>query len=255
MGFSLVADSPNVHNHQEESHDGDIIIDSALEISNPEFASLGGEYLDWMDPEIDFLDNLQIDLADFMNPQTKKQYLPSGSLSLLDHSTPSRDPIVEAQHAISSPILSIPPLPTSTVRSLIQRPKLRTGEQRITNLILHTLKSYPLMMLGQSALPPFIHPHLISSDVGKTMEPLTNCSSLVHMISNRVHRNRKLFWKNVRSECERMCQEVRTLSLRCFQKETHRVSVSEIKQMGTTCCYASPFHLHSHKVGRRRDRR
>ena len=39
------------------------------------------------------------------------------------------------------------------------------------------------------------------------MEPLTNCMSLVHMLSSRIHGSRKLFWKNVRMECERLHAE------------------------------------------------
>ena len=125
------------------------------------------------------------------------------------HSTPSTDQTVQVQ-AISSPNVSIPTLPTSTLRSLIQRPKMKTGAQRIANLILHTLKSYPLMILRHNTLPPFIHPRSISSDVKNNhMEPLTNCISLVHMISSGVQGSRKLFWKNVRLECERLCEEVR----------------------------------------------
>lgn len=206
MAPSLVADSPSIEYRQEASNDGGgIILDSALVISDPEFVNIGGEHLDWDDPDIDF--------ADFLNPQTNDetfQYPSSGSLSLVRHSTPSTDQTVQVQQAISSPNVSIPTLPTSTVRSLIQRPKMKTGAQRIANLILHTLKSYPLMMLRHKTLPPFIHPRLISSDVENNhMEPLTNCISLVHMISSGVQGSRKLFWKNVRLECERLCEEVR----------------------------------------------
>jgi hypothetical protein len=205
MAPSLLADSPSVENRQEASNDGDIILDSALVISDPEFANLGGEYFDWDDPDIDF--------ADFLDPQTNDetvQYPSLGSSSLVRHSTPSTDQTVQVQQAISSPNVSIPTLPTYTLRSLIQRPKLKTEAQRSANLMLHTLKSYPLMMLRHNTLPPFIHPRLISSDVENNhMEPLTNCIILVHMISSGFQGSRKLFWKNVRLECERLCEEVR----------------------------------------------
>ncbi|KAL9091287.1 MAG: hypothetical protein Q9165_004921 [Trypethelium subeluteriae] len=118
--------------------------------------------------------------------------------------------MVQAQQAISSPNVSIPTAPSSSVRSLIQRSRTQTGAQRIVALIYHTLKSYPLMMLRHNALPPFIHPRLISSSVDNDyMEPLTNCISLVHMIGSGVQGSRKLFWRNVRLECERFCEEVR----------------------------------------------
>lgn len=205
MAPSLVAYSPSIEYRQEASNDGGTILDSALVISDPEFANIGGDHLDWDDPNIDF--------ANFLNPQTNDetvQYPSSGSLSFVRHSTPSTDQTVQVQQAIYSLNVPIPTLPTSTVRSLIQRPKVKTGAQRIANLILHTLKSYPLMMLRHNTLPPFIHPRLISSDVENNhMEPITTCISLVHMISSGVQGSRKLFWKNVRLECERLCEEVR----------------------------------------------
>lgn len=182
-----------------------MILDSALVISDPEFANLGEEYLDWNDPDIDF--------ADFLNAQTNDeivQHPSSESSSLNRRSTSSTDQIVQIQQAISSSNASMPTPPSNTVRSLTQRPKIKTGAQKIANLMLHTLKSYPLMMLRYNTLPPFVHPSLMSSDVENShMEPLTNCISLVHMISSPVHGSRKLFWKNVRLECERLREEVR----------------------------------------------
>ncbi|KAK3686798.1 hypothetical protein LTR37_019431 [Vermiconidia calcicola] len=64
-------------------------------------------------------------------------------------------------------------------------------------------------MLQQNDLPPFIHPSLVSSDPGNhDMEPLTNCMSLILMIRGGVRGNRKLFWRNVRQDCERLCAEL-----------------------------------------------
>jgi hypothetical protein len=69
------------------------------------------------------------------------------------------------------------------------------------------LKSYVLKMLRHNSLPPFIHPYLVSAELA--MEPLDNCINLVHMISGEMKGGRKLFWRNVRMECERLCAEVR----------------------------------------------
>ncbi|KAJ5316801.1 hypothetical protein N7508_001309 [Penicillium antarcticum] len=44
------------------------------------------------------------------------------------------------------------------------------------------------------------------------METLDNCITLVHMISSGSRGSRKLFWKNVRMECERLCSEAWKLS-------------------------------------------
>jgi hypothetical protein len=200
-----VADSSSVKNRQEAGNEGDMIIDSALVISDPEFANLGGEYLDWNDSDVDF--------ADLLNPQTNDetvQYPSSGSSSLVRHLTPSTNQTVQVQYAFSSPNILMPTLPIHHLRSLVQRPKMKAGAQRTANLMLHTLKSYPLMMLRHNSLPPFIHPHLISSNAENNhMEPLTNCISLVHMISSGVQGSRKLFWRNVGVECERLREEVR----------------------------------------------
>lgn len=205
---SLVADPPIIENRLEPSNDGDTILDSSLVISDPEFANFGEAYpyLGWDYPPIDF--------AEFLNPQTNDdetvQYPSSTSSSLVHNSTPSTDQSVQVQQAISSHNVSIPPVPTQTLRSLIQRPKMETGAQRTANLVLHMLKSYPLMMLRGNTLPPFIHPRSITSDIENNhLEPLTNCISLVHMISSRAQGSRKLFWKTVRLECERLYEEVR----------------------------------------------
>lgn len=67
------------------------------------------------------------------------------------------------------------------------------------------------MMLRHKSLPPFIHSSLVSFDGDNEnahMESLTNCISLVHMISSGVQRSRKLFWENVGLECERISEEV-----------------------------------------------
>jgi hypothetical protein len=202
----LVADPLNVEYRQEASNNDDIIPDGAPVVSDPDIANIGGESLDWNDLDMNF--------ANFLDSQINDktvQYPSSGSLSsLVRHSQPSIYQTVQIQEAILSPKVWIPPLPTPNIRSLIQRPKIGTGSQKIANLILHTLKSYPLMMLRYNTLPPFIHPGLISSDVEDNhMEPLTNCINLVQMISGGVQGSRKLFWKNVRLECERLYEEVR----------------------------------------------
>ncbi|KAF2801434.1 uncharacterized protein BDZ99DRAFT_553252 [Mytilinidion resinicola] len=205
---SLVANSPGGGNRQEASKDGDMILDSALVISESEFPSIPGDYLDWGAPEIDF--------DDFLNAETSDetvQHPSSRSSFIVRHSTTPTRQLFQVQQASSSLNASIPRSPTFAVRSLIQRPKMTTGTQRIGNLILHTLKSYPLMMLRHNILPPFIHPRITSSDSEDNyMEPLTNCISLVHMISSGVQGSRKLFWKNVRLECERLHEEHLTLN-------------------------------------------
>jgi hypothetical protein len=192
---SFLAHFPGFENRQEASDDGVIGHDSAPLISNLEFANIGEKHPDW--------DDLGIDFVDFLNTQTNDemvQCLP----------TPSTDYAAQVQHALVPLSISIPSVPTCNVRSLIHRPNMNTGTSRTVNLILHTLKSYPLMIQRHNTLPPFIHPRLVSPEVeNNAMEPLTNCINLVHMISHGVHGSRKLFWENVQLECERICIEVR----------------------------------------------
>ena len=198
------ADFPSLELREQATIDDDAIFDSTLVTADPEIANLDAEHFDWNDPGIDF--------AEFLNPEPNDetvQYPSSGPPSLISHSIPSTDQTVLVQQATSSSNVSIPTVPSYTIRSLVHRPRVNTVTQRIANLILRTLKSYPLMMLRHNALPPFIHPKFISSDFkNNQMEPLTNCISLVHMISHGIQGSRKLFWKNVRLECERLCEQV-----------------------------------------------
>ena len=112
-------------------------------------------------------------------------------------------------HGIPIPDLAIPPTLTLAVRSFAQRPKAQSGVQHTANMILSTLKSYSLMMIRHDTLPPFVHPHYMDHDskYGQ-LEPLANCVSLVRIISGGFQAGRKLFWKNVRSECDRIREEV-----------------------------------------------
>lgn len=107
---------------------------------------------------------------------------------------------------------SISPTPSLNVRSMVQRPKMHQGAERAASLIFYTMKSYPLM-LRQNTLPPFIHPSYVSfTDEGATTEPLENCIALILMMANGVKGSRKLFWRNVRIECERICDQNQSLN-------------------------------------------
>ena len=168
-------------------------------------ANLGDDLFNWNDPDLDF--------SEFLNTQTitdNVDFSIAGS-SLVQRAEPPTFGV--SQQFFVSPEFSIPPTPsTYNRRSLVLRTKVKAGAMRAANLILATLKSYPKMMLKEKILPPFIHPHLIPYEGGcDQMEPLTNCISLVHMLSSGMRSSQKLFWKNVRMECERMRAEVRFL--------------------------------------------
>jgi hypothetical protein len=222
-------------------------------ITNLDFANAGNEYFGWHDPDAD--------LTDFFNLEAIPETAQCSSLlspTFIPHSAPTIGQRVQGQQ-IAPPLVSIPMQLTYAARSLIRRTNMELGTQRTASLILHTLKSYPLMMLRNNTMPPFIHPRLISSDVeNNDMEPLNNCISLVHMLGSRVPGSRKLFWKNVRMECERWYEKVRwqavlVLGSRLSDEAKFFFSfftlASRVKQMGTRCCHASSLYLHHRKVG------
>ncbi|KAL8924489.1 MAG: hypothetical protein Q9172_002654 [Xanthocarpia lactea] len=193
---SLVVPHPSSEHGQEVSGNSNLLLDPTFDVSNPDLAHLANEIFD---PNTDF--------ADFLSPQSNDEgawYDPLDSSSV---ARPSSSPTDQVQHlqeaSIRSANLSIQSLSTYSVRSFDHRAQLNTAAQRTSDLILYTLKSYPMMMLRDNSLPPFIHPYLVSGDIeNNDMEPLTNCINLVHMLSSRHHGSRKLFWKNVRMECE-----------------------------------------------------
>ncbi|KAI1455217.1 hypothetical protein F4805DRAFT_459960 [Annulohypoxylon moriforme] len=201
---SLGSDSRDVDtDRQRVVNGGDMMIDSLVPLpEDADFTNLGTDYIEW--------DNANTAFADFLNVQIDDSYFIQPSLG--PDSTPSAGHTTRAQQNLSPPNPSIPRSPSYSVRSLVHRPKMQAGPQRIANLILRTLKSYPLMMLRDNTLPPFIHPGLVSSDIDNVhTEQMTNCMSLTHMISSGVQGSRKLFWKNVRMECERFAEEYLTL--------------------------------------------
>jgi hypothetical protein len=65
-------------------------------------------------------------------------------------------------------------------------------------------------MLRDDGPPPFIHPDSVSDVDNCDMESLSNCFTLMPMLRSRAEGGRKLFWKNVRMECERVFEEVRS---------------------------------------------
>ena len=197
---SIVAEQPNDSEDRGISNEVDVFFNAAFDSLDSCSTVFGrGRF----DPDID--------LASLWNPHTTKD---DASFTSLESRMPTTPLIPQAkpQHKDQQPLyaqdISIPPIPSTTVRSFHRRPKLNSNANRITTLILANLKSYPLMMLRSNTLPPFIHPYLTSANpLIKDMEPLTNCITLVQLLSNQFHSSQKLFWRNVRTECERICSD------------------------------------------------
>jgi len=236
--------SLSLKDRQDASNIASTTLDDALLMPNLESADLDANFLSWNDPDLNFTEFLDAQMS--FEPGEESSQLLS---SLSRHSTPSTGQVFQVHQDFSPHSLSIPRSPTQNVRSLIPRSRTKTGApQRIANLILHTLKSYPLMMLRHNNLPPFIHPGMINSNDDNTqIEPLTNCISLVHMISNGKG-SRKLFWKNVGTECEYLCAEVCVFLVN--EDKEHGQLMDDLayepEEVGAACCLAGPFHLHPH---------
>ena len=110
---------------------------------------------------------------------------------------------------IPDPLLST--VPIYNTRSFIQRPVTRSAAQNTTILMTHILNSYPTMMRDHGSLPPFIQPHSLANvqeHQSKSFEALTTCMSLMQMFGSKTHGSKKLAWRNVRLECERISGEV-----------------------------------------------
>ena len=115
---------------------------------------------------------------------------------------------------------SIPMMPSYTLRSFA-RSRAAARFSPTATLMTHILTSYPRMMYTPSSLPPFIHPYSMkqsSHNHSSAFESLSTCVSLTQMASSQALGARKLFWKNVRLECERLQCEVRRQSSTLLRK-------------------------------------
>ncbi|KAK8025287.1 hypothetical protein PG990_003110 [Apiospora arundinis] len=164
--------------------------------------SLGAATFDWATPkDADVFGSFE---SPTNNAVTQTLALENSTYTYLSSAFQLSQPF-PLPRAVSIPyVFSIPRSPSSNNRSIVRRPKIKTGAQRVASLIYHTLKSYTLMMTRDNSLPPFIHPQMASSDIGS--ESLQNCVSLMQILGSGLHGNRKLFWRNVRLECERLNQ-------------------------------------------------
>lgn len=184
----------------EHSKSTGVTLDSSLNVFNPDFADLG-QCFD-QGPELGELWDLQA-----IDDSSQYQFSDLSSLSYT--STPSEIHMAGLEQGPHSFNALTQPISSTHLRAFDKRTGLNASTQKTAKLIFHTLQSYPLMMLRDKALPPFIHPQSLSIGIeSDEMELLTNCISLVHMLGDNVKGNQKLFWRNVRTECGRICANV-----------------------------------------------
>ncbi|KAL4926818.1 Zn(II)2Cys6 transcription factor domain-containing protein [Aspergillus undulatus] len=187
------------HGH---SHGGsDAVLDNALTLpapaSNPldvevsGFAIEGDDYIDWSNPvpEVNLTD------FDFLNPIPQSGYK---TAHVPNHPFSPEIPT-------STPM---PLAPTLLPRLLVHRPNTTPGGQRTSTLIMHTLKSYLMMLVRDNTPPPFIHLSLVPIPANRNSgvyNPLLTCLKFIQSLKNTLQdKSRRIFWDNVRGECERL---------------------------------------------------
>ena len=184
-------------------------IDDSFNTWDAELDTFGSEDLSW--------DVMGIDPTELLG--TNEQYIyrpstePTASPAVTDCTSLNSATDEVHRRTVSFLSTTVSTMPNYTLRSFLQRPSTNGRASISASLIRRILSSYPMMMMTrQDSFPPFIHPHSLSLEQESTsIEPLTNCMSLLHMAGSRVPGSRKLFWKNVRLECERLCVEVNLL--------------------------------------------
>jgi hypothetical protein len=125
---------------------------------------------------------------------------------------PGSDNVLATTSWYGPAYVPIPRAPTTSIRSFQRHTNYQPRSVHMSHLIIQTLRSYPLMLLRGDALPPYIHPNFISQPIDD-LEPLTTCLSLIHMLRAAPSTaTRRLFWRNVRLECERFLSEYTTMS-------------------------------------------
>ncbi len=161
------------------------------------YGAWGGGAIDW--PSL---------LSSQMNIDGAQYHDSFSPTTIMDSDTPSSDNSSNFYRGMLLPKSQVLRMPTFNKPSIFHRQHTDLATQRVSQLMLQTLKSYPLMMLRQRTPPPFIHPCLLIGNANDDMEPWHNCMSLMHMMHGGVQGSRKLFWRNVRMECERFCEQV-----------------------------------------------
>ncbi|KAH7109300.1 hypothetical protein B0J11DRAFT_238050 [Dendryphion nanum] len=104
----------------------------------------------------------------------------------------------------------IPYMPDFTLRSFEHLFVTDGASKKTSMLIVRLLTSYPAMMRKHNSLPPFIHPYFLTNvnnpDI-KALESFNTCVSLMQITNTEPRGGRKLLWRNIRLECERLQEE------------------------------------------------
>ncbi|KAF2278343.1 uncharacterized protein EI97DRAFT_431584 [Westerdykella ornata] len=208
--------------------------DSTVQFPHDAFNSVlqGEDYLDtlWSDDFRDLEFPLLVDPQSGVGPEDALLQIttPNQCISYPDALT------VPTEHELAQiPQVNLTMTPTQTPRAFTNRSKLGAGALTIANLMKHMLNSYPLLIHTHNSLPPFIHPRLLSQDARHGhLESLANCINLVRMVGSGIQGSGKLFWKNVRLECERLLDEHRAYTKWELLAGMQALSIYAIKRLG-----------------------
>ena len=201
-----ISQSAGVDTFLSESESGLVHLD---------FPGIGINDLDW-----DMLD-MNIVTQDLEAQPLYSELPATSSPTPIGQSNGSTSPADPMRSTIftQSPLSSIPSMPSYNLRSFAKKPSTMGPSQTTARLMVHMLTSFPLAMRNEDSLPPFIHPSYFSRNEEsdhKQFEALSCCMSLMQIVTKNAPGSRKLLWKNVRLECERLQDEVRILHL--FQR-------------------------------------
>jgi hypothetical protein len=92
---------------------------------------------------------------------------------------------------------------------------------RVTAIMMRRmLTAYPMMLRNRGPPPPFIHASMLTDNMTayqKPLESLANCESLMQLLGsgNGNYASKRLVWKNISLECERVHVEVGTKITQC----------------------------------------
>lgn len=158
------------------------------------------------------------------------------------------------------PTFNAPTVPYLATNSLTSETTLSFGEVRPSlsqyplqpcgSPLMRILYSYPKMMLRPETFPHFIHPLCFPEGTTANPESIVNCMSLMQLFESGNHDSRKLVWRMILSEQERLASTVSALADADIQIWL-MVRVRILLSVGATGIDASTPHLRSTAVRRR----
>lgn len=123
----------------------------------------------------------------------------------------------DALFITSTTISTMPPHPMQRFTSTTAY----KGSARVTAMMMkRILTAYPMMLRNRGPPPPFIHASMPIDNVTAYYRPpesLANCESLMRLLGSGDGNDasKRLVWKNIRLECERVHVEVGTTITQC----------------------------------------